>query len=395
MSSWSEISRLLSIVSYDPTPCACMEWRAGGGMIPPVALVFGTRPEIIKLSPIIRLLKKKRRPYFLIHTGQHYSYEMDRLFFVELALPAPRYHLGARSADADRQAEHTGRMMVGIEKILIARRPGTVLVQGDTNSVLAGSLAASKLHGIRLGHVEAGLRSYDRRMPEEINRMISDHVSDFLFAPTDLSKKILLGEGVSKEKIFVTGNTIVDAVRQNLRIAGMKKGKPAVSGGRGEFMLMTLHRQENVDDRRRLDFIMKGLELVIRKFRRPILFPIHPRTAKQLKIFRLRLPDGVRAVKPTGFLEFLALQNRARLVLTDSGGVQEETCILRVPCVTLRTTTERPETVKAGANLVAGFEPKKILQCAEQMLARKRNWSNPFGDGHASERILKVIESAF
>ena len=358
----------------------------------PIALVFGTRPEIIKLSPIIRLLRKRKKPFLLIHTGQHYSYEMDRLFFKELQLREPHYHLEAPSKDEGRQAEHTGRMMVGIERVLLRERPSTVLVQGDTNSVLAGSLVAAKIGGIRLGHVEAGLRSYDRRMPEEINRMISDHASDYLFSPTALSRKILLGEGVPAGKIFVTGNTIVDAVRQNLQMAMKRNGRiPDLQGMPRNFLLMTLHRQENVDRRDRLRSILKGLELVIKKFGWPIVFPIHPRTLKRLKQFGFALPRGVRAIKPTGFFQFLLLENKARMILTDSGGVQEEACILKVPYVTLRTTTERPETVKAEANLVAGFEPKNILRCAERMLARKRDWPNPFGDGHASERILKVV----
>lgn len=357
-----------------------------------VALVLGTRPEIIKLSPIIRCLHRQRRPCFILHTGQHYSYEMDRLFFEELDLPQPVYHLSVRST-ASRHADHTGRMMAGIEEVFLKDRPRVVLVQGDTNTVLAGSLVTAKLPGTLLGHVEAGLRSYDRAMPEEINRLLSDHASDFLFAPTKGAERILLGEGIPKRKVFVTGNTIVDAVMQNLSIAERKtKGDKLVPQGKRDFFLMTLHRQENVDDRKRLSAILEGLRKIVKTFQTPVLFPVHPRTLRRLREFGLALPKGVEAIKPVGFLRFLALEARARLILTDSGGVQEEACILKVPCVTLRTTTERPETVEAGANLIAGFQPDSILRSSVRMMAGKREWPNPFGDGHSAEKMVRILE---
>ena len=350
-----------------------------------VGLILGTRPEIIKLSPLIRLLKKNRADFFLIHSGQHYSFEMDRLFFKELDLPAPEEKLGIRADQVLGHAGHVGRMMTAIERILLKRRPGVVYVQGDTNTVLAGALAASKIAGVRIGHVEAGLRSYDRAMPEEINRMMADHVSDFLFTPTTGAKKILLGEGISPKKIFVTGNTIVDAVYQNLKVAQRKIRLQTKT----PFMLLTLHRQENVDSPLRLGRIMQGLERVARKTTLPILFPMHPRTGKNLKRFRIRLAKGLGVQKPAGFLEFLKMENEAKLILTDSGGVQEEACILHVPCVTLRTSTERPETLAGGANRLVGYDPGRIASAALAALQQKRNWTNPFGDGHASERILR------
>jgi UDP-N-acetylglucosamine 2-epimerase (non-hydrolysing) len=358
-----------------------------------IALVFGTRPEIIKLSPIIRRLITQKLPFFLLHTGQHYSYGMDRLFFKELGLPEPKYQLEGRSRFTAFQAEHTGRMMAGIEKILLKERPDTVLVQGDTNSVLAGALAAAKIKGIRIGHVEAGLRSYDRQMPEEINRVLCDHLSDFLFTPTKFSKKILLGEGIPPRKIFVTGNTIVDAVKDHLCLA-KKAGEISPPFGKlKNYFLMTLHRQENVDDRKRLSAILEGLKLVSDFFKTAIVFPIHPRTQKRLMEFGLSLPKGVEKITPVGFLQFLKWEDGARLILTDSGGVQEEACILGVPCVTIRDTTERPESVQAGANLIAGAEPQRILKGAQKMFSRKRNWKNPFGDGFASDRILRILKS--
>jgi UDP-N-acetylglucosamine 2-epimerase (non-hydrolysing) len=357
------------------------------------AVIFGTRPEIIKLSPVIRALQKRKRPYFVIHTGQHYSYEMDRVFIEQLELPQPRYILKGRSKGQHLHGEHTGRLMADIEAVLLQEKPKIVLVEGDTNTVLAGSLVSAKANGIRLGHVEAGLRSYDRQMPEEINRIVSDHLSDLLFAPTAHAKKILLGEGIPAKKIFVTGNTIVDSVRQNLEIADRKinlaKALPPLPK---EYFLMTLHRQENVDDKKRLGSILQALEKVGNYFKKTIVFPVHPRTLKMLGSFGMKMPGCVLEILPVGFLEFLKLERGAGLLLTDSGGVQEEGCILKIPCVTLRTSTERPETVQVGANVVAGTDPGHVLACAKKMIGRKRNWPNPFGDGRSGERIAQITE---
>jgi UDP-N-acetylglucosamine 2-epimerase (non-hydrolysing) len=356
-----------------------------------VAVLLGTRPEIIKLAPIIRLLRKMRHPYFLIHTGQHYSWEMDRVFFKDLGLPEPKIQLSIRSEN-NLHGAHTGRMLEAIEKILIERCPKIILVQGDTNTVLAGSLAAAKIPQVKLGHVEAGLRSYDRTMPEEINRVLSDHVSDYLFAPTAGAKDILLKEGICADKIFVTGNTIVDAVTQNLEIT-----KRRVKTGRrqfpetGSYFLMTLHRQENVDDPKRLKMILGAVGSAAKNLKSQVIFSIHPRTRKRIHEYGLRVPEAIRIIPPVGFLEFLLLEHRAAMILSDSGGLQEEACILKVPCVTLRTSTERPETVAVGANLVAGFSRQTIIRAAEKMIRSRRNWRNPFGDGKASERILDII----
>lgn len=355
-----------------------------------IAFILGTRPEIIKLAPLIRLMESRGTRYFIIHTGQHYSYEMDRVFFRDLELLDPRYQLQIRS-EGNRHGDHTGRMMEAVEGILMKERPRAVLVQGDTNSVLAGSLAAAKLPEVKIGHVEAGLRSYDRSMPEEINRILSDHVSDFLFAPTENAKKILLGEGIPRNKIFVTGNTIVDAVCQNLKIAARRPGPAIGPPLPKQYFLMTLHRQENVDKKETLRSILEGLNRVLKEFKTPILFSVHPRTQNKIKEFGFTLSKGIRTLKPMGFLDFLKLERSAKMILTDSGGLQEEACILGVPCVTLRTTTERPETVKAGANIVVGHDPGRILRCAKTMFAKKKVWKNPFGDGRASERIARVI----
>ncbi len=347
-----------------------------------LSIILGTRPEIIKMSPVIRECERRNLDYFILHTGQHYSYNMDRVFFEQPGLPEAKYNLGVGSGS---HAEETGKMLMGIEKILLKENPDIVLVEGDTNTVLAGALAASKLH-IKVGHIEAGLRSYDKRMPEEINRILTDHISDYLFTPTDKAKQILLEEGISEDKIFVTGNTIVDVVYQNLKIAkGNKSSKPK------KYFLLTLHRPENVDSQERFASILEALNRVAVEFHLPVIYPIHPRSRKMMKHFNLK-PYNIELIEPLDFLDFLQLEANARLVLTDSGGVQEEACILQVPCVTLRDTTERPETLEVGANILAGNNSDKVLESVKLMLNRENNWVNPFGDGRAGKRIIDILE---
>lgn len=354
-----------------------------------ISIILGTRPEIIKMSPIIRECEKRHLDYFILHTGQHYSYNLDKIFFEELELPEARYNLDAGSGS---HAEETGKMLIGIERVLREEKPDVILIQGDTNTVLAGALAASKLR-IKVGHVEAGLRSYDRNMPEETNRVLADHVSDYLFAPTEKAKENLLREGIDKNKIFVTGNTIVDAVYQNLEITRKKVDiLNKLNLKSKEYFLVTTHRQENVDVKNRLRGILDGLELIHKEFFFSILFPIHPRTMKMIKEFGVEVPKGVELIEPLGFLEFLQLEANARLVLTDSGGVQEETCILRVPCVTLRDNTERSETLNVGSNIIAGTNHKNIVKCVKIMLNRDTDWVNPFGDGQAGSMIIKILQ---
>ena len=339
------------------------------------------------MSPVIRGLLIKEIGFFILHTGQHYSYNLDRVFFEQLELPQPVYNLEVGSGS---HAEETGKMLIGIEKVLLEEKPDVVLIEGDTNSVLAGALAASKLH-IEIGHVEAGLRSYDRSMPEEINRTLTDHCSDYLFAPTEKAKAILLGEGIPEERIFVTGNTIVDAVHQNLEIANEQDSiLNTLHLSPKEYFLVTLHRQENVDDPARFLSILKGLDSLADEFHLPVIYPIHPRSRKRMQEFGFK-SENITLSGPVDFLGFLQLESNARLVLTDSGGVQEESCILGVPCITLRDNTERPETLEVGANILAGTTPEKILECSQVMLGRENNWGNPFGDGKAGERIAGII----
>jgi len=352
-----------------------------------ICIVLGTRPEIIKMSPIIRSCEEQGIDYFILHTGQHYSYEMDRAFFEELELPEPKYNLDVGSGS---QAVQTAKILTGIEDVLLKEKPDVVFVQGDTNTVMAGALAASKLH-IKIGHVEAGLRSYDRSMPEEINRIIADHISDYLYAPTENSRNNLLAEGIPDSKIFVTGNTIVDAAYQNLEISKKRMNVLNELGIHSKkYFLVTAHRAENVDVRARLSGILDSLKIIGTKYNIPVIFPMHPRTVKMVEAFGLSL-DGIIVTKPFGYLEFLQLEENARLILTDSGGLQEEGCILGTPCVTLRDNTERPETVEVGANVLVGTTIYKIATGVDMMINKDKHWLNPFGDGTAAHLILSTV----
>ncbi len=355
-----------------------------------VCVVLGTRPEIIKMSPVIRALQEKGLDYFILHTGQHYSYNMDRVFFEQLGLPDAKYNLEVGSG---RHGEQTGKMLALMENVFLDEKPNVVLVQGDTNTVLAGALAASKLH-IKIGHVEAGLRSYDRLMPEETNRVLADHISDYLFAPTEKSKELLLCEGIPESRIFVTGNTVVDALYQNLEISKMKSDVLKELGLEPKgYFLATAHRQENVDDPVRFGGMIEGMREVAKEHGIPVVYPIHPRARKMLDLFDLDTA-GIRLLEPVDYLSFLQLMKNARLILTDSGGIQEEACSLKVPCVTLRDNTERPETIDVGANLLAGTIPEKISECVQEMILRSAEWENPFGDGNAGMKIVDIIGSS-
>jgi UDP-N-acetylglucosamine 2-epimerase (non-hydrolysing) len=348
-----------------------------------IAIILGTRPEIIKMSPVVRECRKRKLDHLVLHTGQHYSYDMDKVFFEELELPDPDFKLDVGSG---LHGEQTSKMLTGIEKVLMKQRPDIVLVQGDTNTVLAGALAASKV-GVRVGHVEAGLRCYDRSMPEEINRVLADHLSHLLFVPTNVARQHLAKEGITKG-VYKTGNTIVDAVRQNLDLAERKSNALHRLGLEDDdYLLATAHRQENVDDPKRLKGMIEGLQRVSDELKMTMVLPAHPRTRKRMEEFGLS-PDGILLTEPMGYLDFLMLEANSRLILTDSGGVQEEACILHVPCVTMRESTERPETISVKANLLAGTDPRAILEMARRQMRARTRWRNPFGDGKAAERIV-------
>jgi UDP-N-acetylglucosamine 2-epimerase (non-hydrolysing) len=350
-----------------------------------IALILGTRPEIIKMSPLILECASRKLDFFLIHSGQHYSYKLDKIFFEQLKLPHPDYSLEVGSGSP---AEQTGSIVVRCAEVMLKERPDIALVEGDTNTTLGAALAAVKSK-VKIGHVEAGLRSHDRTMPEEINRILVDHCSDYLFAPTKTSRSLLLREGIPPEKVFVTGNTIVDAVFKNIRLA--EKEKIVLEKFHlkyKQYVLVTIHRPENVDSKPRFQSILRALEMISKTLDLAILFPIHPRSTKNIRSFSIKVPNSIHVIEPTDYLSFLVLLSASRLVITDSGGIQEEACILRTPCVTVRDNTERPETVEIGSNMIAGVRPDRILSAVRTMLEVRTNWRNPFGDGHAATKII-------
>jgi len=352
-----------------------------------ISIIVGTRPEIIKMSPIIRECIGLNVDFFILHSGQHYSFNMDRVFFEQLELPQSKYNLNVGSGS---HAEQTSKILIGIEKVLLKESPNVILVEGDTNTVLAGALAASKLH-IKIGHVEAGLRSYDRTMPEEINRILTDHCSDYLFAPTEKSKQILLTENIPDAKIFVTGNTVVDSVFQNLKLANKKLNIfDKLELTKKEYFLVTIHRQENVDNSTRFNNILKGLKMLLKEYDIPVIYPLHPRARNKMQEYNLD-SAGIKIIEPLDYLGFLQLEKNARIILTDSGGVQEEACILGIPCVTLRDNTERPETIDVGANILAGTLPEKIVNSVAMMYNNNKIWNNPFGDGNSGKKIVRIL----
>jgi len=350
-----------------------------------LALVLGTRPEIIKLSSIIRLCHSERINHFILHTNQHYSPALDQIFFKQLKLEKPRYNLNCGSATHGKQ---TGEMLTKIEEILLKEKPTHVIVQGDTNSVLAGALAASKL-GIKICHVEAGLRSYDRAMPEEINRVLVDHISDYLFCPTQVQKKILQKEGIDSQKIHVVGNTIVDAVYQTEDIFGTVKNKFGISPD--SYILFTMHRPSNVDDKKMLKKHLENISVLAKENKLKVIFPAHPRTVGKISAFKIRVPDNIQLIDPVGFLEMIALEKNAKIIATDSGGIQEEGCILGTPTLNLRDNTERPECIKVGASKIVGSDLNLMRSGYTFYLNKKSYWKNPFGDGQAASKILDII----
>lgn len=348
--------------------------------------ILGTRPEIIKLSPLIRVAQSRKLDFSIIHTNQHYTASMDEIFFRELELPAADVNLHIGSGDHSAQ---TGRMLIAIGDELARRMPDVVYVEGDTNTVLAGALAATKQPGILVAHVEAGLRSYDRSMPEELNRIVTDHVSDLLFAPTKVQEKILHDEHIFHDKVFVTGNSIVDAVREHLAIAGDPHSALQRYGVKAHaFALLTMHRPANVDDPAMLKKMLGNLQRVAQDI--PMLFPVHPRTKKAIDALDLPPLQGITMIEPVGYLDMLRLMQQAQLILTDSGGIQEEACILKVPCITLRENTERPETVDVGASVLVGSDAKKLEHAVTHFASLTPSWKNPFGDGHSAERMIDI-----
>lgn len=349
-----------------------------------LAIVVGTRPEIVKMAPVIRAAIARGVRPLVAHTGQHYSFELDAVFFHELGLPEADVNLRVGSGGA---AGQLAAIVGGMADWIVRERPDWLLVEGDTNSVLGSALAANK-SGVRVGHVEAGLRSFDRSMPEELNRILTDHVSDLLFAPTARAAAQLASEGIAGDRVRVTGNTVVDELlfQRDRAPSGAALSRHGVSP-RG-YALATVHRAENTDEPSRLLGIVAGLGAAADRLGIPVLCALHPRTRARLSELGRSLPANVRALPPLPYLEFLALHAEAALMLTDSGGLQEEACVLGVPCVTMRDNTERPESLEVGANRLAGADADRIAEAAASMVAVRRDWAQPFGDGRAAERIL-------
>ncbi|MDO5849891.1 MAG: UDP-N-acetylglucosamine 2-epimerase (non-hydrolyzing), partial [Methanobacteriaceae archaeon] len=369
-----------------------------------IAVVLGTRPEIIKMASVIDEIKNRGHELLLIHTGQHYDKEMSENFFIDLELPTPDYNIHVGSGSHGKQ---TGKMMDGIEEVVLKEKPDILLVQGDTNAVLAGALVASKLH-IPVGHVEAGLRSFDETMPEEINRLAADVCSKLYFVPTEESAINLMMEGISRKRIIITGNTVVDACFRNLKIAEarpIEKYDQSLAeldiDNMENIVTLTMHRAENVDIKERVENIIGALEELSEM---NIIFPIHPRTKKMIENFglfdKLNNMEHVHIIKPVGYLDFLLLISKSTFILTDSGGLQEEAITLDVPALTLRYNTERPETVTAGGNILVGSDKDVILENARKILDdeefanKMKSAKNPYGMGNAAKIMLDEIISA-
>ena len=347
-----------------------------------VVSVVGARPQFIKAGALSRELRL-RHEEILVHTGQHYDQGMSDVFFEELGIPAPDYHLGIGSATHGAQ---TGAMLAAIEAVLQKECPEAVLVYGDTNSTLAGALAAAKLH-VPIGHVEAGLRSFNRRMPEEINRVVTDHVSTWLFAPSDAAREHLAQEGI-RDGVHVVGDIMVDALRLHGARAEARAEALARHGlHAGGYYLATVHRAENTDEAGPLRRIFVALDALDK----PVAMPLHPRTRKRVAELGIGIGGNVRVLAPQGYLDMLALQRGAACVLTDSGGLQKEAYYLRVPCVTLREETEWVETVASGWNTVAGTDPERILTAVARRPGAGAPHPDLYGDGMTAGRIVEIL----
>lgn len=349
--------------------------------------IVGARPQFIKAAPLSRQLRKRFKEV-LVHTGQHYDQNMSPIFFEELSIPKPDYNLDIGSGS---HGEQTGRMLIEIEKVLMRERPYIVLVYGDTNSTLAGALAAIKLH-VPIAHVEAGLRSYNREMPEEINRLVADHISNVLLCPTDTAVENLKKEGISKG-VFNVGDVMYDALKTNKELAKSKTDILKDLDLRSKsYIFATVHRAENTDKEENLRNILEAFG----ESGETIIFPAHPRTVSVMKKLGLKVESwsNIKITDPVGYLESLVLQENAKKVLTDSGGVQKEAYLLEVPCITLREETEWVETVKDGWNVLVGADKKKILEAISDFNPRNKQ-HDYFGTGNSAAKIVEILDKYF
>ncbi len=355
-----------------------------------IVTLVGTRPEIIKMAPVIQALDRLGHEHLLVHSGQHHDLLMDRIFFKDMELREPDHRFELREESPPLQVATTMRQVADV-----AATADLVVIHGDTNTTLAGAILANK-EGRPLAHVEAGIRSFDKTMPEEVNRVVADQLSDLLFAPTPTAVENLRRENVSRG-VHMVGNSVVDALKQNLPAA---QRTSTVRNELGltprSYLLLTFHRAENVDRSERLAEALSAFEAASQESGLPIVFPTHPRTSRRLQEFGLESRASalrtLHRIEPVGYLDMLALEKDAALILTDSGGLQEEACILHVPCVTLRENTERPETLEIGANVLAGTKPDRVRAAVREQLDAHPSWSDPYGDGTTSSRIASFVD---
>ncbi|PWU79739.1 MAG: UDP-N-acetylglucosamine 2-epimerase (non-hydrolyzing) [Candidatus Nitrosopolaris wilkensis] len=357
----------------------------------------GTRPEIIKIQPVMKDLEKRGHELNFVHTGQHYDFNMSDIFIHDLELTKPKYFLNAKSQS---QGVQTARIIARSERILTIEKPDLVIVTGDTNSALGAAIASSKL-GIKVAHVEAGCRSFDKSMAEEINRTLISHVADVHFAPTYNCKKNLLREGISSSQIFLTGHPLVDLIHHVSNRITKSSLDGLLDSGQKHYVLVTLHRRENVTDKVRITDILTALDRLSQKI--PVIFPCHPHTKRQITKFAInKYLKNLKVIEPVGYLQSLSLIKYARFVMTDSGGIQQEAALLCTPCITLRGVTEWIETVNAGVNFLAGSKLRRIISTVHHLerdyhdiKPRLKLARNLFGESGASRRITHVIENIF
>jgi UDP-N-acetylglucosamine 2-epimerase (non-hydrolysing) len=394
-----------------------------------ICFVLGTRPEIIKLYSCIKYCQDNNIDHFLIHTNQHYNSNMDSIFFEELEILPSKYNLQVGSGT---HAKMTAKMLTSIEDVIEKENPTVVVVQGDTNSTFAGALVATKMN-IKVAHIEGGLRSYDRSMPEEINRIMVDHISDFIFAPTNSQFQTLIGEGIDQKKILVTGNTVVDAILIGKNLSEQKSNildrlslqrklntrldssdpsdieedlfgdisssglfstnKNQVNDQRSEFFLLTCHRPSNTDKQENFENILRAINEICIEQNKICIFPAHPRLANQSNL--IKAYENIKVIEPVSFLDMIALQLNAKMIFTDSGGIQEEACILEKKTIILRTNTERPETVEVGGAVLLNEITISEIKKQFMLLNKKQvNWKNPFGEGKSGQQIIQFLTNS-
>lgn len=359
--------------------------------------VVGARPNFMKVAPIVEAMKRREQEFtpLVVHTGQHYDAAMSDFFFRDLELPQPDVYLGVASAS---HAAQTAAVMERFEPVVIKEKPDWVIVVGDVNSTLACALVCVKL-GVKVAHVEAGLRSGDRTMPEEFNRLLTDQIANLLFTPSEDANRNLLREGIPAERIRLVGNVMIDSLLKYLPLAAKSTIKEETGLVGQDYAVLTLHRPSNVDDPETFGRILDALERIGERL--PVVFPVHPRTKKTIAELgleeRVEKTKGLRLIEPLGYLDFIGLYSGGRLVLTDSGGIQEETSVLGIPCLTLRENTERPITVMTGTNTIVGTDPEKIIAAAFAALNEtvRQPVSIPLWDGHTADRIVAALSLDF